>query len=56
MPNTLPILFMVATDVLLLLHVPPGVASLSIPELLIQIAVFPVIAAGRAFTVTVVVV
>jgi hypothetical protein len=42
---------MVATDVLLLLHEPPAVASLSVIELPAQRAEIPVIDAGGEFKV-----
>ena len=56
-PVTTPELFIVATAALLLLHVPPVVASLNVVEFPIQTLVVPVIAAtvGKGFTVTVVV-
>ena len=47
---------MVATDVLLLLHVPPVVASINVVVAPAQIVVAPVIAPGSGFTVIVVVV
>ena len=55
-PLIIPVFVIVATEVLLLLHVPPGVALLSMPVLLIHMAVMPVIAPGMGLTVTVVVV
>jgi hypothetical protein len=42
----------VATEVLLLFHVPPNVASLSVLVVPTHIFVVPVIAAGVAYTVT----
>ena len=45
----------VATEVVLLLHVPPAVASVNWDEELAQIVVLPEIAAGAANTVTVLV-
>jgi hypothetical protein len=43
----------VATDVALLLHVPPNVASVKVVVALVQTVDAPPIVAGRAFTVTV---
>lgn len=54
-PDTTPELFIVATEVLLLLHVPPVVASLSEVVDPTQTLVVPSIAPGSGFTVTTVV-
>src|ERR1019366_9069008 len=53
MPETTPVLPTVATAVLLLLHVPPGVASVSVVVLPAQTVAVPVTDDGNAFTVTV---
>ncbi len=52
MPLTVPVLVIVATDVLLLLHVPPPVALDRVVLPAIHIVVAPVITAGSVFTVT----
>ena len=56
-PFTIPVLDpTVATNELLLLQVPPGVASVKTDEVPVQMPVLPVMPAGRSFTVTIVVV
>ena len=52
---TTPRLLTVATEVLVLLHTPPGVASVRAIESPVQTVVAPVIAAGDWFTVILVV-
>jgi hypothetical protein len=47
---------MVATDVLLLLHVPPAVASLRVVQVPAHMVVVPMIAAGNGLTVATIVV
>jgi hypothetical protein len=52
-PTTLPLVDpTVATEVLLLVHVPPEVRSVSVLEDPTQTLVVPAMAAGSAFTVT----
>jgi len=51
-PVTIPVLPMVATDVLLLLQVPPP-GHASVVVLATHTAAVPVIASGAAFTVTI---
>ena len=56
MPDTVPVAApIVASVVLLLLQVPPAVASLSVAVSPAQIAAMPLIAAGSGFIVTTVV-
>ena len=55
MPLTTPVEPMVASEVLLLLHVPPAVALLSVTDAPVHNPAVPFIAVGIAFTVAVVV-
>ena len=50
-PVTTPVELTVAMDVLLLLHVPPGVASASVVDDPMHTVLLPVMAAGPAVTV-----
>ena len=53
--STYPALFIVATELLLLLHVPPVDASLNVVPAPVHVVAIPVIAPGIWFTVTVIV-
>ena len=55
-PYTLPLTFTVSIAVLLLLHVPPAVASVNADTEPIQVHIVPVIASGSGFTVITVVI
>jgi len=52
-PSAVPVVEIVDNAILLLLHVPPGVASLSVVEPPVQIKRLPVMAAGPDRTVIV---
>ena len=56
MPDTTPALLIVATEVLPLIQMPAGVASLRVVVAPVQSVVEPVMGAGSGFTVTTVVV
>ena len=54
-PVTTPVVLIVATEVLLLLHVPPAVASVKLVVNPIHTDAVPVMVAGKGLTVAVVV-
>jgi hypothetical protein len=54
MPHAVPVLLIAATEVLLLLQVPPGVASASGTQAPAHMSTVPAIAAGEGLMVTVV--